>query len=389
MIIFVEGIHMEREWVISITIKIGLLLVLPLGIIIESLGHGSYISILFQFGEPFMGIYGENINPFLVLPFVLVFMIPGIIFDFVQYHKPKESSVNRYLVGAYIASNQIILYLCVTPLILLISVGSWELIMIIQYGLVLGIMAASWSQFLLIVLPFFTREIRVLTESQNEDALGKTRFQRIFSRYNLIAFILAATIYITPIVIAMNPYGSPMGGNNIYFVSGIALLEFMSYPYSRFTFYAMAGLYYPMSAISCGFYIYYASKVLAYLKGKESLERCLAIGLVSVISSPFITSVMPLVYSALGAIMFPIPIIFIVGTIVTLVIKPTKVVEGIWDEDLEQKVFKAPEKDSDTEEEVKRVQLDEPAVHSKSEKKDKPKERYDWDHKDEDVFGNE
>lgn len=378
---------MEREWIISTIIKIVLILVLPLELTF-GISNGGYTSILISVGDQLFPMYVMGPSLVFVLPMVLVFILPGLIFDYVQYHRPFEMTVRRYFVVAYIFGNQFVLYLCVMPLMTMVAIISWELMLQVQYSFLMALMAAPWGVFLLVVIPFLTKQaapLRIPKQIGNDTP--KSRFELMRSEYNIIAFLLGASIYLTPILIGLNAYPSPLGVGNWYLASASGFYEFGNHPSPVFAFAMLASMYYPSLGLTCAIYLFYAYSVLRYLQGKESRERCLGIGIVSVIASPFVTKVLPFVYTAMGDLLLPIPIAFIVGTIITFTIEPVIVDESIWDESLEREVFGSPASDIGEERKSEEVVPVEQSSQSKDDNEGTRQSGYDWDHREDDVFG--
>ncbi|MFW9979701.1 MAG: hypothetical protein ACFFEJ_16580 [Candidatus Thorarchaeota archaeon] len=379
---------MERKWLYSVLVRIVIILLLPIEIsfYLDSFG---YTSVVLQTGEPrFIPTYAEP-SLLIILPILLFLQIPGILFDYIQYHKPKEVSVRKYFVGAYIIGNPFIQYFIMTPIVLLLSVLSWEIWMQMQISAGLALLASTWGLLLFVIIPFLSRETRMMKDAlQIKQNLGSSRFGRLLSQYDIIAILLGATIFLAPNLFAFYGTMSPFGGSSFTLISGSAVFEGMNYPTSSFTYLIVSGIYYPFMAIVNALYLYFAVNILQYLQGKASRNQCVAIGLVSVVGSPFIIPILPLSYMGTGGLLLPIPITFVLGLLIILVNKPVYIEEPIWDESVEQDLFRKPTHvgESDQAKDETPVTL---VPQADVEKKDKSKQEYDWDKKDEDAFGND
>ena len=211
---------MDRDWSVSIFVKYVLIFFLPIYMVIGP--FPSYTSVLFHTGiggGPF-GNYDSSIN--MLAPFLaLIFTLPAVLFDYVAHHRHEGRSIGKLLVLVFILLNplvQILLVIFVSSPIVMTSPAANRLYNTIMQSALYAVMANSWSLPLMVVIPFFLRQVRSLkTEKKASDGQVRQRFARGFSKYDVFAILLGISIFVVPIL--MTNSGSFINGGS-HFLSG-------------------------------------------------------------------------------------------------------------------------------------------------------------------------
>ncbi len=363
---------MEKNWVISVCVKLLLILILPFGIALGSTTIG-YDSLLLRFGlTSYSYLHPQNLNIFVVLLSMIILLAPAVAFNYVQFHKGRDESILKFFAAGFAFGNPFVQTMLAYPLISLLPIGDPRATSEMAQNMIYGMIAANWGVLFLIVIPFLMRESKKFRESGDDRMEGNfIATLRSISRSEIIALLLGVSIYLIPFAIAWQAeYSGRLP--NILLLSGASLYEFTFIPNLGFEWSSLTMPYYPLSALASVLLLYFSMNVIAYLQGRASRNRCMLLGVVASIIGPILTFMMPLVSYKYTDGYFPIPITLLIGFVVILRMKPIYLEEPIWDEKIEKE----------------RTKMDS-SVPSQHEEDESSSEGFDWDKKKEDVFGND
>lgn len=388
---------MDRNWSISIFFKYVLIFFLPLYLVIGPLP--SYTSVLIHTGVG-GGPFGNYDNSsYMLAPFLaLIFTLPAALFDYAAHHRPEGRPIGRLLVLAFIVLNPLVQ-------LLLVSIAISPLIMTPQMNISfynnifqsfsIAIMANTWSLPLMVVIPFFLRQVRSFKhEEKTVDSQGKQGFARGFSKYDAFAILLGLSIFVVPIVMTNSSY--LYYGNysprtlTLVLVSGGSLLQIDSPGVNMMLTFTTENLSsFILLPLPVGLYMLFIYNVFEYLKNKTSQQRCLVTGLLAFFSAPLISYI--IAPSAYGTtpLYVPSPIILLVAIAIIWRVEPIDAGDKIWDGPVRKPWYKSREAvPSDEGGDEAAAPASQPSSQNHGGGK-KQKQQYDWDHRADDVFAGE
>lgn len=385
---------MDKKWLISISLKFILIFFLPYYLVTGPMpGYSSPLLNLGSANEVPSNPMQLSSIP-LVLIFVVVLAVPAVIFDYVAKHRPVEQPIGKLFALVFVLMTpygQELFMLLVYIILVTTGAGMTILINFVGYSLSIAAYADVWTMALMVVIPFFTREVRVLNlKGSGADTASRLKLSDALTRYNLLAIVFSVCLFLMPIgVISVTLQDMYSSTQQLYMVAGAGILQATPTRYSiAIAFTAVFLSRFPFLPVDAAFNVVYAHEVLRYLKSEVSRTRCLGVGLLATVTIPFI---MFMFYQMPGTIVtvVPLPTIFALGLLVIWRIKPTEVTERIW-RDEQDHIWYKDEGPMAEDEEVERIKV--PlfyALRSKLERAGGKKTRYDWDHKAEDAFDGE
>ncbi len=387
---------MDRDWIVSICLKYILVCFLPLYLVIGR--NYSYASVLLSLGAgggPFP-YYTGTAGSLLMPPFLAILTLPAVLFDYTVHHRPKDRSVTRLFIIVFILLNPLVQALLLTPIMAILPVafgGNWELYSMISQAAVYAIMANTWTLPLMTVIPFFMRQVSNLSPERGASGNQKAYFSHVFTRYNLLAIFLGISIFTMPILITnmdffyYGPYYS--APQSLVLVSGGAMVQItQNTNLFTLTFTTMIFINLMTLPIAAGLYILFIYDVFEYLKMKTSRARCIGTGILATLGAVFVVFGPSAPFSAApNLLVFPLPTILVIGLIVMMKAGQVEVKERIWEEQPHEPWFESKEPVTQggggDSMEIPVSQI----ARSKLGGAKKQKDQYDWDHKDDDVFG--
>ncbi len=388
---------MDRDWSVSILFKYVLIFFLPNDLVIGPLP--SYTSVLIQTGSggsPF-GYY-DSLGYMLTPLLALIFTLPAALFDYAAHHRPEGRPIGRLLVLAFIVLNPLVQMLIVAIAMLPLAMTSqmdYRLYNMIYQSTSYAIMANTWSLPLMVVVPFFLRQVRSLKqEKRTADSQVKQHFAMGLSKYDAFAALLGLSVFVVPILMTNSSYlyygnYSP-GALSLVLVSGGSLYQIDFLGNSLvLTFTTVSLASFILLPLPAGLYMLFIHTVFEYLKNKTSQQRCLVTGLLAFVAAPLVSYVFVPFVRGTTALYVPSPIVFLMGIAIIWRVEPIDAGEKIWDGPFRKPWYKSREPVTSDE---GRDDAAAPASHPSSEKPrgvKKQKQQYDWDHRDDDVFANE
>lgn len=387
---------MDKKWLISISLKFVLIFFLPLYLVTGP--SPAYSSPLLNLGSASM----TPLNPMqlssipLVLTFVVVLAVPAVMFDYIAKHRPVEEPIGKLFVLVYALMTpygQSLLLLPVYIILLIAGGGSTGIYGTASYSISIAVYADTWTMALMVVIPFFMREIRVLNRRRSStDTASGLDFSSVLPKYDLLAIAFSVCLFLMPIAIISEVIQSFQNiQQQMYMVSGGGV--FQAYPtgdYITLIFNTVALSSSPFLYLATALNTVYIDEVLRYLKGKASRTKCLGAGLLATGTIPFTVS-MP--YQSFGlnitVMVYPLPTILALGLLVVWRIKPTEVSERIW-RDEQDHIWYKHEGPMVEGEKVERIKV--PLLYtlrSKLGRTERKKTQYDRNHKEEDAFDDE
>ncbi|MFW9919107.1 MAG: hypothetical protein ACFFED_05880 [Candidatus Thorarchaeota archaeon] len=371
------GKAMEGRWLKSLVIKIVLVCLLPVRIVAPG-PSSSFDSVLIHVGISSLPVDIATI-PWALL-FTAIMMTPATVFNYIQYHRPKEESVARPFVASLIFGNIFLQYFAISFILapILFLSRYMDTYMQIMNGLALGIMAASWALVIMAIVPFIMREIDRIEEIVSPNRARGYSHIKSASKYRIVGMIMLLCIVVVPIMVGLYSYFFEYYSESVIMISYMFFMQVQRNQTGLYIDIMLStGIYFPLSAITNALYILYVHRIIKYLQGKTSRVRCIIIGIIATFSAPYVIQMIPLY--GLGYSFMPIPITLIVGILAVLLLKPVSVTDTIWEED-EKQWFQP--KISSQEQTVKI-----PFLYLLRSKMSRSKYlAYDWDRKDEDVF---
>lgn len=361
---------MRREWIESVLPKMALTLILPLA---GSLSPGdfSYYSVLLRIGEN-QGIFPVNLNPhplYFAL-FYFLMTIPALLFHYAQFHRPSTQTVTKLFLPVFFFGQPLVQVLVLTPFMLMAS-STPDYSVVTSAGM-LVVMLAPWSLILLVILPFFLREVRTRRDTNME-----IRFLGEISRYTLGVFVLILVITVIPtIFVATQTWFLA----EYYFLSSVGASQFIGGGY-HFSVFHM--IYFASIAGVVLLHLVFAKEIIKYLHSKASRYRTIVIGIATTILSSFVPSWFQFMGPRVD-LAAPIPSVLLVGIVIVYGLKPFQIDDDLWDDAPHKMWF---EKDLSSSGENPEIKV--PLTHmirSKLSRTKKAEQAYDWDKKDDEVF---
>lgn len=381
---------MDREWIVLVCFKYVLVVLLPFYLAMGPIY--SYASVLFSFGSEagsYIPYSGSSVNIFL-LAFIAVLTLPALLFDYTAHHRPKDRSVTKLFILVFILLNPYVQVFSITPVMMALPAalgGYSELYSMISQAAVYAIIANTWALPLMVVIPFFMRQVSDLNQE-------RAHASHIFNQYNLLAIILGISIFMMPILVTnMNIYSySPYrsAAENLILLSGGAMFQItlstssLSLIFTTIIFMNLMTL-----QLAAALYTLFIHDILEYLKMRTSRARCIGTGIIATLGSVLATmGTYPGILLNPNLQVYPLPTIFVMGLIVMLRAGQVEVTEGIWDKEPDKLWY---EKNEPTSEgggrgEVMKVPVKH-LIRARLAGAKKQENKYDWDHKNEDVFG--
>jgi len=378
---------MEKDWILRVAVKIVLIMALPYQIYISN-DYFNYISIIGTLiqGNEVYDLYGSI--SFLYFAFFFgILTFPAVIFYYVQYHRPRHVSVNKFLVPVCVFSHPLIQALALTPIMMaIITMGDY-------YGAtnaaMLALSLSPWTLLLLVVAPYFLRELRTKDSMTPKDNI-RSRLLGEVSRYSISAFVLAISVVVLPMFfIEFRTWLLQVYPQEYMFISGIGAIGVYFYRTDFSITYTLLGtMYIPGIIVGILLQVVFGKEVLKYLQEKTERLRTIAIGVVTLLIATFLVPFTSFFgYGIVSA--YPIPSVLITGTLIMFLVKPMVSDDNLWDEEPHQMWF---EPEEPREEGERGAEIKIPIrylLRSKLSRSKPEKTIYNWDRKNDDVFGGE
>lgn len=311
---------MQKGRLVSVFARLLLCLVMPIHISVTQ-NYGQYSTVLVR-------IVRNNTSPEIMmnqsapLVFLLlgVFSIPGILFYYVQAHRPAGQSVIKLLILAYILMTPFVISFFSSLILRLLAMAlAYELVSMVEYPLVAVMTLSSWSTAFLLVIPFLMKQVR----SHNASTSPSTQ--------EMTAILLGICVFIVPIaVIQLSMFGSWDNVANWIMVSSLWTCQVIPEGGNVAIYFSSAGsLVYIFTPLLVGFNTLFAYYVVRYLCHRTSRRKCIQVGLLSAIGTTF-TVLIPELFST--NMLMPTPVMFLIGAAIVFVAKPVDVVDDLWED---------------------------------------------------------
>lgn len=368
----------------SIAIKLALILILPLEISSSS-STIVYISILFQLNpsDSAMSFTG-NADPLFVLGFFTFMVTPALVFNYRQYQAPGGKSVGLSFLLVFVYTQSISQALLLLPIIVLF-LTEYNMHTINDSSL-LSILTTPWALLLLIVMPYFQREMRATT-TEDSRKIQKWRGLVETSRYSICGNLMAVAVCMFPLFlrIFMSRYidAEVVSGAMISGIGVFRVYIHGDYRFFLFSVYELTYFHGIMGVLLL--YTAYAKQVLKFLKGTVTRSRTILFGIAVTLASWVVITSLPMGYSY-DSILIPLPFVLILGVLIVVFVEPRKVKNELWD-DVPHRMWFQPAIPASEEYEVDRVKI--PLSYILRSKLTRSREKkivYDWKKKDEDIF---
>jgi hypothetical protein len=372
---------MNRNWMLSTTIKIVLILFLPFALSISTEGVG-YACAFFNIQGILYYLVPEEYNPLITIPFSLFYLLPAIGFNYLLSHRPDDTSFTKLLGAAFVLMNPFVEIFTIMPIF---SVFPFEASYSISMHATVSIMTCRWGLPILVIIPFLLHEVRKLHRIKNESEVSSpTLFQQYQSvnRYDLSVLILGILACFAPMVISIASYTYPSSALQVFMTSGIIVYQFTPVPNSSYELLSVTEMYFPIAPIVTAISIYFAYSIVKYLQNRSSKTKCFIVGLVATVVPMAVFSLEMFYPFAEISTLYPLPFTLLFGSMMLILLEPKGIASG--DDFLSKSAWYDEGGVTRAEEPVKV-----PITHvlrSKLRKSRESQSDYDWDHETEDVF---
>lgn len=389
---------MDKKWLISISLKFMLIFFLPYYLVTgPTLVYSSpLLNLSSTNGAPLTPMELSSIP--LVLTFVVVLAVPAAIFDYIAKHRPVEEPIGKLFILVFAFTTPLGEDLILVPVLtILLTTGGpiAGVYGVVSYSISIASYGTIWTMALMVVIPFLMREVRILNpKSGSADTVSGFDIASIVTKYNLLAIVFSVSLFLMPTAMISQElrYFQDVQ-QHLYILSGAGLFWAAPTRYSlaltfvacTFTSYIQPSILFLSLGIALN--IVYVHEVLRYLRSDVSRTRCIGVGLLVTLAMPF-TVFMP--YQSFGTnvtvVVYPLPIILVLGLLVIWRMKPTEVKQKIWYSEPYHMWYKdkGPMAEGEEVEKIKVPLLY--ALRSKLGRTGGKKTRYNWDHKEEDAF---
>ena len=319
---------MQKGRLVSVFARLLLCLVMPIQMSVTR-NHGQYSTALVRIVRNNTNLaIVMNENAPLVFLLLGAFSIPGILFYYVQAHRPASQSVTKLLILAYILMTPFAISFFSSLILQLLAMASaYELVSMVEYTLVTVMTLSSWSTAFLLVIPFLMRQVRPHNISMSQDRNVSTSL----SPQDMIATLLGICVFIMPIaVIQIFMLGSRDNIANWVMVSSLWTCQVIPEGGNvAIYFNSVTSVLYLFTPILVGFNTLFAYYVVRYLCHRTSRRKCIQVGLLSALGTT-LTVLIPELFSA--TLLIPAPMMFLIGAVVVFVAKPVDVVDDLCDD---------------------------------------------------------
>ncbi len=372
---------MKNDWMVSISLKIVLVLFLPLSVTISTEGVG-YACALFNSQGSLYYIVPDRYSPLITVPFSLIYLLPGIIFNYLLSHRPDDTSFTKLIGASFILMNPFVEVFTIMPLL---SIFSFDAYYSIQMHAVVAIMTCRWGLPLFVIIPYLQREIGKLHETSIDSSVSGFSLigeLRDMNRYDLSVFVLGALACFAPKIISLASYGYPSYSQQVIMLSGVLVYQFTLQTSLSYELFSVSEMYYPLAPIATAISMYYAYSIIKYLQNRTSKIYCLVTGIMSVVAPLLLLSFLGFYPFAEITTIYPLPLTFFVGLAILIFLEPREITSR--DDFLSKSAWYKDESMPKADESVK-VPISH-IVRSKIRKSREFQPVYDWDHGTEDVF---
>jgi hypothetical protein len=319
---------MQKGRLVSVFAKLLLCLVMPM----QASATSDYV----QCSTALMSIVWNDTNPAIVmrqdapLTFLLlgVFSIPGILFYYIQTHRPADQSVTKiFILASILMTPSVIGFFTSLILSFLAMALAYDLYSMVISPLVTVVTLSTWSTAFLLVIPFLMRQVRLHKVSTNRDRNSSTSL----STQEMIAILLGICVFILPTaIIQFLMLGSRESIMDWVIVSSIWTCQVNSQAGFVVVYLSSTGsLIYLFTPILAGLNTLFAYYVMRYLCHRTSRMKCIQVGVFTAIGTT-LAVLIPELFSP--RTFLPTPVMLLVGALVVFAATPVEVADYLWED---------------------------------------------------------